>query len=85
MPSINRTVWVVFVLIVLLTAGLILFGRRHGEAAGGSFINVADSGALSHGISMVLDGSGNPVASYYDPTTGDVKVLRCNDPACLPR
>jgi hypothetical protein len=33
--------------------------------------------------SMSLDSDGNPVISHIDPSTGDLRVTRCFDPACV--
>jgi hypothetical protein len=55
-------------------------------APGGDTTNVVDSTAnVGQFTSLALTTPGDlPVISYYDFDAGDLKVVRCNDPACGP-
>jgi hypothetical protein len=53
-------------------------------AGGGDSITAPDSAGLLKNLqtSLALDASGNPVISYFDSNTNDLKVMHCNDPNC---
>ena len=52
-------------------------------APGGDSITVPDTTALvGNHASMALDAAGNPVVSYYNDSTDDLRILHCNDPNC---
>lgn len=45
---------------------------------------VAATGAVGWASSLVLNGLGHPVISFYDATNGDVMVAVCTDAVCTP-
>ncbi len=52
-------------------------------AGGNENTNTVDSTSdVGYGLSMVLDGSGFPVITYYDSTNLDLKIVHCNDANC---
>jgi len=53
-------------------------------APGGETITRLDAGNVGQYTSLAIGADNNPVISYYDSTSGNLKVAKCNDPACAP-
>ncbi len=53
-------------------------------AGGNEAISTVEStGDVGEFASLAIGVDGNPVIAYYKRSTGDLRVARCNDPACV--
>lgn len=73
------------VLVLLLAAALTSTLLSTTAGAGVQSVSPVDGfdGEQSAGPSMVLDAEDNPVVAYVDPSSQRLRVLRCDDPACV--
>jgi hypothetical protein len=72
---------------LLISPGAMLqvFGCNDGNCAGGGDSTMAtDETSFFQYGSLALDGAGRPTVAYHDADNGDLKVLRCAEPACDP-
>ncbi len=51
---------------------------------GESIVTLDAAGQVGQGSSITIGADGHPVVAYTDETNADLKVVKCNDPACAP-
>ena len=67
---------------LVLGAGAAFVWSPPPVAAANSIVTVDGVDAVLGYTSVVLDAAGNPVVSYYDGGSSDLRVAHCNDPSC---
>lgn len=73
----------VFAAVVAILAGIAASpGPASAQDASVDPITLDSNGIAGVGASMVLDAEDNPVIVYHDLHDQDLRLLRCNDPAC---
>ena len=67
---------------VVSVVGLLLAFGATVHAEGDPVVVLDDAGSVGVGASLVLDGQGFPVVSYWDTGNSNVKLVHCDDPGC---